>query len=52
MAYLGWLLMWLEAISGLKINLNKSEICPVGSVANVDVLALELGYMVGAFPSS
>ncbi|KAL6329297.1 hypothetical protein AAG906_015506 [Vitis piasezkii] len=30
LAYLSWLLMWFEATSGLRINLNKSEILPVG----------------------
>ena len=30
MMYLSWLLMWFEAISGLRINLNKSEIIPMG----------------------
>ena len=44
--------MWLEAISGLKINLDKSEILPVGRDENVEELALELGYKVGALPSS
>ena len=33
MVYLSWLLMWFEAISALKINLNKSEIIPVGNIA-------------------
>ena len=31
--------MWYEAISGLRINLNKSEILPVGRVENVELLA-------------
>ena len=48
MMYLSWLLMWFESISGLRINLNKSEIIPVGRITDVDVLALELGYKVGA----
>ena len=52
LAYLSWLLMWFEAISGLKINLSKSEIIPVGSVVNVEGLAFELGCKVGALPSS
>ena len=30
MAYLSWLLMWFKAISGLKINLAKSKIIPMG----------------------
>ena len=52
MMYLSWLLMWFEAISGLRINLNKSEIIPVGRITYVDVLDLELGCKVGALPSS
>ena len=52
LAYLSWLLMWFGAISGLKINLNKSKIIPVGNVENDEVLALELGCKLGAFPSS
>ncbi|RVW92453.1 hypothetical protein CK203_042697 [Vitis vinifera] len=40
MAFLSWLLMWFEAISGLSINLNKSELLPMGRVENVEVLAL------------
>ena len=52
MMYLSWLLMWFEANSGLRINLNKSEIIPMGRTTDVDVLALELGCKVGALPSS
>ena len=44
--------MWFEAISGLRINLNKSEILPVGRVENLEVLALEAGCKVGRLPSS
>ena len=51
MVYLSWILMWFEAISGLKINLDKSEILPVGRVDNVEELAFELGCKVGALPS-
>ena len=51
MAYLG-LLMWFETISGLKINLSKSEIILVGGVTNVESLARELGCRIGALPTS
>ena len=34
MTYLSWLLMWFETISGLRINLDKSEILPMGRVEN------------------
>ena len=49
MTYLCWLLMWLEALSRLKINLEKSELFPVGRVTNAQLLADELGYKVGIF---
>ena len=51
-AYLSCLLMWFEAILGLKIILAKSEIILVGNVDNVKNLAHELGCRVGALPSS
>ena len=52
MTFLSWLLMWFEVISGLSINLNKSELLPVGRVENVEVLASELGCKVGSLPST
>ena len=44
--------MWFEALSGLKINLEKSELIPVGRVSNVDYLADELGCKVGSLPTT
>ena len=38
--------------SGLKINLNKSEILPIGPVANMEELATELGCKVGSLPTT
>ena len=32
MAYLSWILLWFEAISGPNINLEKSSIMPVRCV--------------------
>ncbi|RVW36959.1 Transposon TX1 uncharacterized 149 kDa protein [Vitis vinifera] len=52
LAFLSWLLMWFEATSGLRINLNKSEILPVGRVENAELLAAELGCKVGSLPST
>ncbi|RVW65064.1 hypothetical protein CK203_034956 [Vitis vinifera] len=52
MKYLSWILMWFEAISRLRINLDKSELIPVGCVENVKALAVELGCKVGRLPSS
>ena len=49
--YLSWILMWFEALSGLKINLNKSEVIPIGMVDNVEELASELGCKVGSLPT-
>ena len=41
--YLRWTLIWFEAFSGLKINLTKSVIIPLGRVDNVEELAAKLG---------
>ena len=50
--FLRWILMWFEAMAGLKINLAKSEIIPVGTVSNLVELASELGYKIGSLPTS
>ena len=50
--FISWILMWFEAVSGLKINLNKSEILPIGPVANLEELAIELGCKVGSLPTT
>ena len=50
MAYLNWILAWFEAISRLKINLEKSAILPVGDVRNLEALASELGCRTGTLP--
>lgn len=44
-----WLLMWFEALSGLKIDLKKNERIPIG---DVEALALELGCKVGNLPTT
>ena len=41
-----------EAYSGLKINLSKSEIIPVGRVNNIEMLASELGCGAGSLPTT
>ena len=48
MMFLWWLLMWFEAISGLRVNMDKSELIPVGRVENVEDMATELGCKVGS----
>ncbi|KAJ9693945.1 hypothetical protein PVL29_009766 [Vitis rotundifolia] len=50
MMFLWWLLMWFEAISGLRVNLDKSELIPIGRVENVEEFAFELGCKVGRLP--
>ena len=52
LTYLSWLLMWFEAVLGLRINLEKSELIPVGRVENIDDLASEFGCRVGSLPST
>ncbi|RVX02972.1 Ras-related protein RGP1 [Vitis vinifera] len=43
MTFLSWTLCWFEAASGLRINLAKSEIIPVGEVDEILEMAVELG---------
>ena len=43
--------MWFEACSGLRVNLEKSELIPVRKVHDIEDLALELGCKVGGLPS-
>ncbi|RVW47166.1 hypothetical protein CK203_070193 [Vitis vinifera] len=52
LTYLSWLLMWFEAVSGLRLNLEKSELISVGRVENIDDLALDFGCRVGSLPST
>ena len=52
LAYLRWILMWFEAFLGLKINLSKNEIFPVGGSENVEALAPKLGCKVGTLPTT
>ena len=51
LTHLSWILFWFEAVSGLRINLAKSEIIPIGEVEEVDELAVELGCRVGQLPA-
>ena len=50
LACLSWILMWFEALSGLKINLRKIEIFPIGGRENIEVLTAELGCKAGSLP--
>ncbi|RVX03217.1 LINE-1 reverse transcriptase-like [Vitis vinifera] len=49
--HLSWILFWFEAASGLRINLAKSEVIPVGEVEEVEMMAAELGCRVGSLPT-
>ena len=44
--------MWFEALLGIKINLEKSELIPIGDVEGVEALAAELGCKVGNLPAT
>uniref|UniRef100_A0A2N9GDX6 Reverse transcriptase domain-containing protein n=1 Tax=Fagus sylvatica TaxID=28930 RepID=A0A2N9GDX6_FAGSY len=44
------LFTWFEAVSGLKINFNKSEMVPVGSVPNLEDLAGIMGCKIIQLP--
>jgi hypothetical protein len=48
--FLGDLLTWFEAISGLKINLGKSEMVPIGEVPHLEDLAGILGCKTRILP--
>jgi hypothetical protein len=48
--HLRCLFLCFEAISGLKINLAKSKLVPIGNVNNVEGLASILGCRVSSLP--
>ena len=50
--FLSWILLCFEALFGLRVNLEKSIILPVGEVENIDQLACELAYKVRTLPST
>ncbi|RVW92043.1 Signal recognition particle 54 kDa protein 2 [Vitis vinifera] len=52
LTYLSWLLIWFEAVSRLRINLEKSELIPVVRVENIDDLAMDFGCRVGSLLST
>jgi hypothetical protein len=47
---LRYVLTWFEAITGLRINLGKSELVPVGDVPDVEGLADILGCKTASLP--
>ena len=52
MTFLCWLLMWFETILGLRVNMDKSKLIPLGSVKNAEDLASEIVCKVGNLPST
>ncbi|RVW43074.1 hypothetical protein CK203_086622 [Vitis vinifera] len=48
----GGFISGIKAMLGLKINLEKNEMIPVGDVDNVEDLACEIGCKVGKLPYS
>ena len=50
--HLSWILMWFEAMSGLRINLDKSELISVDCVDDVEDLAAAIGCKVGSLPTT
>ena len=50
MTHLCWILAWFEALSGLRINLEKSSLLPIGRVEDMERLAFELGCNIGSLP--
>ena len=43
-------LIWFETVLGLKINLGKFELVPVGAVHNIELLVAVLGCKQGSLP--
>ena len=50
MLILRMVLIWFEAVLGLKVNLGKSELVVVGAVHNFELLVAVLGCKQGSFP--
>ncbi|KAL6326865.1 hypothetical protein AAG906_012140 [Vitis piasezkii] len=47
-----WVVYCFELVSGLKINMQKSEVIPVGDVEDMDRAAAVFGCKVGKFPTT
>ena len=50
MLILRMMLIWFEAVSGLKVNLGKSELVAMGAVHNMDLLVAILGCKQRSLP--
>ena len=49
--YLSWVFLWFEAIFGLKVNRDKSEVIPVGRVESLKNIVSVLGCRIRKLPS-
>ncbi|RVW21353.1 hypothetical protein CK203_106330 [Vitis vinifera] len=49
LVYLSWILFWFEAASGLRINLEKSELIPVGEVEEMEENGSGTGLQSGLY---
>ena len=52
LSYLSWVFLWFEAISGLKVNRDKSEAILVGRVDSLEIIVSVLECRIGKLPSS
>ena len=52
LSYLSWVFLWFEAISGLKVNRDKSEAILVGRVDSLENIVSVLRCRIGKLPSS
>ena len=50
--YLSWVFMWFEALSWLKVNMDKSEVIPVGGIETLEDVASVVGCRVGKLTTS
>ena len=50
--YLGWVFMWFRALSGFKVNMDKSKVILVGRVETLENFALMTGCRVGKLSTS
>ena len=44
--------MWFEALSGLQINLEESELIIIGNTSNIELLVDKLGCKMGSLSST
>ena len=44
--------MWFEVIFGLKVNIQKSKLIPIGIIDNLEELAAKLCCQMGGLPST